>query len=188
MTEEQTTKHPWANTRGVDAETLVNITRELTALLCGDDGIEVEDSRYFDEFCIDATLYFQERYREEDWTQRGYLDLLLDFCDKVGQALKRRPDWFNLGFCYLSGEETTEELLNRDLTEYTVPYIWERTFCKTIKVKARNQKEAEAIVEQFWQRDELDIDEKAAFTNDEGPYNFEIVVGGIKESRKGEIS
>ena len=102
----------WIDSQGCDAETLVEITREMTKLIY-EKQIELEDSRCFYRLCIDMAKIFQELYKDYNWDQEDFLTEIISYSELVGCKLKKHPNWINTDYKWMYGKDNVLDLMEK---------------------------------------------------------------------------
>lgn len=103
----------WIDSQGCDAETLVELTREMTDIL-SNNLIELEDSRCFYRLCIDMTKDFQRLNADKDWDHVDFLSAIINFAAQVKKKLLLFPDWINTDYKWMYGIECITDLLSKN--------------------------------------------------------------------------
>ncbi|MBA7588864.1 hypothetical protein ES708_30934 [subsurface metagenome] len=102
----------WIDSQECDAETLVEITREMTSLIY-EKQIEFEDSRCFYRLCIDMTKKFQKSHKDFDWAKEDFLTEIINYSELVRSKLKKYPNWINTDYKWMSGKDNVSDLLKK---------------------------------------------------------------------------
>lgn len=102
----------WVDTQGCDAETLVELTREMSTIL-SEEAIILEDSRCFYRLCIDMANDFQMRHADENWDVADFLSAIIRYSILVKEQLCRFPNWINTEYRWMYGTETVPEFLSK---------------------------------------------------------------------------
>ena len=110
--DEESKPHSWIASQGCDAETLVEMTREMSEIL-SNEAIELEDSRCFYRLCIDMAKDFQELCADNDWDQVDFLSAIMSYATRVKKKLLSFPDWINTEYKWMYGSECITDLLSR---------------------------------------------------------------------------
>ena len=103
----------WVDSQGCDAETLVELTREMSHIL-SDEAIKIEDSRCFYRLCIDMAKNFQTRHNDKDWDKVDFLSATIRYATRVKEKLLAFPDWINSDCKWMYGTETISDLLAKE--------------------------------------------------------------------------
>ena len=102
----------WIDSQECDAETLVEISREMTSLI-HEKQIEFEDSRCFYRLCIDMTKKFQILHKEFDWDKEDILTEINNYSALVRSKLKKYPNWINTDYKWMYGKDDVTDLMNK---------------------------------------------------------------------------
>lgn len=102
----------WVDTQGCDAETLVEITREMTSLFYNEQ-IKFDDSRCFYRLCIDMAKEFQELHKDCDWDEKDFLTEIITFSRLVRGKLIMHPDWGSTDYKWMYGEDEISDLMKK---------------------------------------------------------------------------
>jgi hypothetical protein len=102
----------WIDSQGCDAETLVELTREMTDIL-SNEVIKLEDSRCFNRLCIDMANDFQRLHADKDWDQADFLSAISTYAARVKMKLLSFPDWINTDYKWMYGTECIKDLLSK---------------------------------------------------------------------------
>ena len=102
----------WVDSQECDAETLVEITREMTILIYKNQ-IEFDDSRCFYRLCIDMTKKIQELYKDSDWDKKDFLTEIINYSDLVRNKLRKYPNWINTDFKWMYGKDEVSDLMGK---------------------------------------------------------------------------
>lgn len=102
----------WIDSQECDAETLAEITREMTSLIY-EKQIEFEDSRCFYRLCIDMTKEFQKLHKDFDWDKEDFLTEIINYSELVRSKLKKYPNWINTDYKWMSGKDDVSDLMNK---------------------------------------------------------------------------
>ena len=102
----------WVDSQGCDAETLVEITREMTTFIY-EKQIEFEDSRCFYRLCIDVTKKFQELHKDFDWDREDFSTEIINFSGLVCDKLKQHSDWINMDYKWMYGKDDISDLMKK---------------------------------------------------------------------------
>lgn len=102
----------WVDSQGCDAETLVELTREMSQIL-SNEKIQLEDSRCFYRLCIDMTKEFQNLHVNKDWDKEDFLSEIITYAILVKTKLIEFPDWINTDYKWMYGTDTVLDLLSK---------------------------------------------------------------------------
>lgn len=105
-------RRSWIDSQGCDAETLVELTREMSEVL-RNEAIKLEDSRCFYRLCIDMANDFQTLHAEKDWDQVDFLSAIIRYAARVKKKLLSFPDWINTDYKWMYGTECITDLLSK---------------------------------------------------------------------------
>ena len=102
----------WIDSQQCDAETLVEITREMASLIY-EKQIEFDDSRCFYRLCIDMTRDFQELNKKTDWEKKDFLTEIANYSGEVLGKLKKHPTWINTDYKWMYGTDEVSDLIRK---------------------------------------------------------------------------
>lgn len=102
----------WVDSQGCDAETLVELTREMSQIL-SDETTKIEDSRCFYRLCIDMANDFQTRHADKDWDEADFLSATIHYATRVKEKLVAFPNWINTDYKWMYGTESVSDLLSK---------------------------------------------------------------------------
>ena len=103
----------WCENQNCDAETLVEISREMSNIFYSDH-FQIDDSRNFFRLCIDMCHNFQFLHSEKDWDRDDFLTEIIRFSNLVKKKLLSYPDWINIDFRWSYGKEMVYDLLLKE--------------------------------------------------------------------------
>jgi hypothetical protein len=102
----------WIDSQGCDAETLAELTREMSEFFLQND-LHLEDSRCFYRLCIDMARIFQSDHEDTDWQIVDFLTYVMRFAKDVKKKLLEFPNWINSDYRFMYGKETLKDLLSK---------------------------------------------------------------------------
>lgn len=102
----------WVYSQGCDAETLVELSREMSQILSKEE-IQLEDSRCFYKLCIDMANDFQNLHADKDWDKEDFLSAIISYAKLVKEKLVAFPNWINTDYKWMYGTDTVSELLSK---------------------------------------------------------------------------
>ena len=103
------TCHTWIDSQECDAETLVEITREMSDFF-ERNSWELDDSRCFYRLCIDMTIDFQRIHVNSDWDKCDFLSAIITYAENIKRKLSENPTWINTDYKWMYGNETITDL------------------------------------------------------------------------------
>ena len=104
--------HNWVDSQECDAETLVEISREMASLIY-EKQIEFDDSRCFYRLCIDMARNFQKLYEDFDWDKEDFLTEIINYSELVCSKLRKYPNWINTDYKWMYGKDEVFDLMQK---------------------------------------------------------------------------